>query len=75
MCARIVKKLKWRDLMGPEKHRLLLAKIDLPKAFPTIPHVEKIQFIWEEFHRLNSLLSSENFTESEIASFAASARM
>ena len=67
------KKLKWRDLTGPEKHRLF-ARIDLPNAFPTIPHVQKIQCIWEEFRRLNSLLSSESFTESEIASFTASAK-
>ena len=51
------------------------AKIDLPKVFPTIPHITKIQFIWEEFRRLNSLLSSERFTESEIASFAESAKL
>ena len=67
------KKLKWRDLTGPEKHRLF-ARIDLPNAFPTIPHVQKIQCIWEEFRRLNSLLSSESFTASEISSFTASAK-
>ena len=67
------KKLKWHDLTGPEKHRLF-ARIDLPNAFPTIPHVQKIQCIWEEFRRLNSLLSSESFTESEIASFTVSAK-
>ena len=67
------KKLKWRDLRGPEKHRLF-ANIDLPKSFPTIPHVEKIQYIWREFRRLNSLLSSESFTECEIESFATGAR-
>ena len=37
-------KLKWRDLTGPEKRRLF-SKINLPQAFPSIPHIENVQFI------------------------------
>ena len=44
-----------------------------PKPFLSY-YVEKIQYIWEEFRRLNSLLSSDSFPESEIESFAISAK-
>ena len=54
-------KLNWRDLTGPEKHRVFKG-IDLPQRFPSIPNIEKIMGIWSEFHRLNARLSSDSFT-------------
>ena len=68
------KKLKWCDLNGPEKHRLL-GKIDFPQRFPSIPNIEKIQFIWTEFRRLNSLLSSDSFSSADITTFAEDAKL
>ena len=61
-------KLKWRDLTGPEKHRLFKG-IDLPQRFPSIPNIEKIMAIWSEFHRLNAQLSSDSFSSAEILVF------
>ena len=45
------KKLKWRDLTGPEKTRLF-TNVDLPRTFPQLPNVDKIQNLWMEFWRL-----------------------
>lgn len=67
------KKLEWCDILGPEKHTLL-GKINFPH-FPSIPNVAKTQFIWtEEFWRLNSLLSSESFSPTDITRFAEDAK-
>ena len=41
MCKE-TKSLKWRDLMGPEKH-VLLDKINLPVLIPHLPNVDAIQ--------------------------------
>ena len=45
------KKLKWRDLTGPEKIRLFEA-IDIPCLFPDVPHGVVIQKLWMDFKAL-----------------------
>ena len=42
------KKLKWRDLTGPEK----LPKIDIPTLFPSLLKKHELQALWTEFYRL-----------------------
>ena len=45
------KELKWRDLIGPEKIRLVLfKKVDLEQLFPEMPNVSTIQIIWKKFY-------------------------
>ena len=44
----ICKKLKWRDLTGPEKIHLFEA-IDIPCLFPDVPHGVVIQKLWMDF--------------------------
>lgn len=50
------KKLKWRDLTGPEKKRLF-DKIDIPTLFPSLRQSQKIQKLWVDFFGLIRSLS------------------
>ena len=52
------KSLKWRDLTGPEKHKLF-AKINLPDLFPNLPNVSTIQDIWTKFMELNEIVQKK----------------
>jgi len=45
------KRLKCRDLTGPEKIRLF-ENIDFPKLFPTLPNTDKVQKLWKDFYSL-----------------------
>ena len=51
------KNLKWRDLTGPEKHKLL-KHIDIADLFPRIPQASTIQDIWMEFREIYRTLQS-----------------
>jgi len=53
------KKLKWRDLTGPEKHRLF-QKINTPSLFPSILHVERIQLLWCRFYQMIKDLNNDD---------------
>ena len=50
-------KLKWRDLTGPEKHRLF-RKINIISLFPAIPKSSNIQELWTSFYDLMKMLTS-----------------
>ena len=67
------KTLKWRDLTGPEKYRLL-RKIQLPLLFPNIPMVETLQEIWNEFSKLNACIRSDSLTTETISAFESDAQ-
>ena len=45
------KKLKWRDLTGPEKVRLF-ENIDIPALFPALEQKQHIQTLWSDFFKL-----------------------
>ena len=49
--------LKWRDLTGPEKLKLL-KKLEIPKFFPTFPQSNKVQEIWDGLLQINEFLWS-----------------
>ena len=51
------KKLKWRDLTGPEKNRLF-KNMDVPVLFPALQHKQQIQQLWSEFFTLINLLGN-----------------
>ena len=51
------KKLKWRDLTGPEKNRLF-KNMDVPVMFPALQHKQQIQQLWSEFFTLINLLGN-----------------
>ena len=64
------KKLKWRDLTGPEKYRVF-NKINIPEVFPSLPEANKIQDIWSDFLKINKVLkSSEDFDSEKITDFS-----
>ena len=48
-------KLKWRDLTGPEKHRLF-RKINIISLFPAIPKSSNIQELWTSFYDLMKVM-------------------
>lgn len=50
--------LKWRDLTGPEKHRLFKA-VNLTTLFPSIPRVTEIQELWSTFYSIIKTLNSD----------------
>ena len=53
------KKLKWRDLTGPEK-KIVFEKINIPTLFPALQQNQQIQKLWEDFFGLiRSLSKSE----------------
>ena len=58
------KALKWRDLRGPEKIRLLQV-VDIPKLFPELNNAAKIQKIWVEFRRIHAVLRSTTPLDAE----------
>ena len=51
------KVFKWRDLTGPEKHKLL-KEINIVNLFPRIPQATDIQIIWVEFREIYRILQS-----------------
>ena len=51
------KVLKWRDLTGPEKHKLL-KHIDITNLFPRLPQAPTVQAIWIEFREIYFILQS-----------------
>lgn len=51
------KVLKWIDLTGPEKYKLL-KEINIVKLFPRIPQATDIQIIWVEFREIYRILQS-----------------
>lgn len=58
--------MKWRDLTGPEKIKLL-NKIQLDVSFPNIPHVGKVQAIWVEFKEIYKIIqSSDPITDNQL---------
>ena len=50
--------LKWRDLTGPEKHRLFKA-VKLTTLFPLIPRITEIQNLWSTFYAIVISLNSD----------------
>ena len=50
------KKLKWRDLTGPEKKRLF-ETINIPTLFPSLHQSKVIQKLWDDFYGLIRYLS------------------
>ena len=57
--------LKWRDLTGPEKHRLFKA-INLTALFPSIEQISQIQKLWSTFYDIIlSLNSTDDHTTVE----------
>ena len=59
---KVSKALKWRDLLGPEKLRLL-KEMDIPKLFPTLKNASTLQEIWMEFKEIDTILRSTTFTD------------
>ena len=51
------KKLKWRDLTGPEKIRVF-NNINLISLFPDLPKVTDVKQIWEQFYEIYKILQS-----------------
>lgn len=62
--------LKWRDLTGPEKYRLL-SKVKWPSIFPQLPNVETVQQIWQQFFQLINTVRADSITAAEINIFEA----
>lgn len=67
------KSLKWRDLMGPEKH-VLLDKINLPVLVPHLPNVDAIQGLWKSFQHLHKLLQSKSVSDADADRFGVHAK-
>ena len=67
------KQLKWRDLMGPEKH-VLLKNINLPTLFPKLPKVVMTQTLWEDFRNLHQILQREDISQAEADHFGVKAK-
>ena len=57
--------LKWRDLTGNEKLKLL-QQIYIPSLFPRLPNGDTIQNIWKKFLEIYDLLRSINILQSSI---------
>ena len=57
-----VNKLTYRDLTGPEKHRLF-SKINIPTLFPTLNSKLKLQEVWTNFYKLIIQLGEEEFSD------------
>lgn len=53
------KKLKWRDLTGPEKLKLF-QNIKIDVVLPTFHDSDKIQKLWKDFYDIAEFLSSSN---------------
>ena len=53
------KALKWRDLTGPEKMKLL-KNINMVELFPDLSNADKIQEIWTQFNKIYKQLQSND---------------
>ena len=51
------KKLKWRDLTGPEK-QILFRNIDFTKVLPNHQKSDQISLLWKQFLTITNMLSS-----------------
>ena len=51
------KKLKWRDLTGPEKLKLF-RNVDIHQVLPDHPDANKIFKLWKTFLEITEMLSS-----------------
>ena len=49
-------KFAYRDLTGPEKHRVF-NKIDIPSLFPDLKEKFKLQNVWSTFYELINKLT------------------
>ena len=67
------KAVKWRDLTGPEKHRLF-TNLDWPAVFPSIPNIAIVQQIWSQFFNLVETLRADSVAEEEIKKFELDAK-
>ena len=65
------KKLAYRDLTGPEKHRLF-CNINIPTLFPTLDSKEQLQKVWSDFYGLITQLGKQEC--SVVDSFELSAK-
>ena len=65
------KKFAYRDLTGPEKHRLL-KKIDIPQLFPDLQAKIKLQKVWSTFYELINKLA--NAGSSDAVTFGSSVK-
>lgn len=62
------KKVKWRDLMGPEK-QVLFGKIALPELFPKLDNIQATQELWDDFRQLYSVLQMDSVSTEEAETF------
>ena len=67
------KQLQWRDLMGPEKWKMI-CNINLPELFPKLCSVQAIQSLWVDFHQLHKVLQLSDVTPNEVDIFQSSAK-
>ena len=63
------KKLKWRDLTGPEKSKLF-QNINIDEILPNSQDSVTIQKLWKDFLAIAELLSSSNKDEINIEEFS-----
>ena len=56
--------LKWRDLTGPEKHRLF-RRINISNLFPSLPKCIDIQSLWSCFYDLVIMLKSDDIESND----------
>ena len=63
------RKLKWRDLTGPEKLQLF-RNIKIDKVLPTFEDAGKIELLWKNFLVIAELLSSSNQHEINVEEFS-----
>lgn len=63
------KKLKWRDLTGPEK-LVLFRNIKIRNVLPTFEDGDKIQCLWDTFLNISEILSSSNKNEINVEEFS-----
>lgn len=58
------KKLKWRDLTGPEKLKVFTL-INIPELFPNVPSCHAVQNLWKEFMEIHKKLRSHTALKDE----------
>lgn len=58
------KKLKWRDLTGPEKLKVFNS-VDIPKLFPRVRFGHLVQNLWKEFLEIYKILRSHTALSNE----------
>ena len=59
------KRLKWRDLTGPEKIRLF-KNINIPELFPMLNNKNKTQKLWKDFYSLVQQLSESECNDIDL---------